>query len=217
MCGFVGFVDKASNKKKIVKDMADIIKHRGPDSDGYYVGNDVAIGFRRLSIIDLEGGTQPIYNEDNTKLVFLNGEIYNYKEIKAALIKKGHKFKTNADTEVILHGYEEYGKDLLNKLRGMFAFVVYDIKDKSLFGARDFFGIKPLYYYLTDDEFMFGSEIKSFLGHPDFKKELNKEMLKQYLTFQYSPSEDTFFKNVRIIFISSKYFIQNPARIVDGD
>ena len=196
MCGFVGFVDKASNKKKIVKDMADIIKHRGPDSDGYYVGNDVAIGFRRLSIIDLEGGTQPIYNEDNTKLVFLNGEIYNYKEIKAALIKKGHKFKTNADTEVILHGYEEYGKDLLNKLRGMFAFVVYDIKDKSLFGARDFFGIKPLYYYLTDDEFMFGSEIKSFLGHPDFKKELNKEMLKQYLTFQYSPSEDTFFKNV---------------------
>ncbi len=196
MCGFVGFVDKASNKKRIVKEMADIIIHRGPDSDGYYVGDDFAIGFRRLSIIDLDGGSQPIYNEDNTKLVVFNGEIYNYKEIKEKLVKRGHKFKTDADTEVLLHGYEEYGNDLLNKLRGMFAFVIYDIKDNSLFGARDFFGIKPLYYYLTDDEFMFGSEIKSFLGHPNFNKELNKEMLKQYLTFQYSPSEDTFFKNV---------------------
>ena len=196
MCGFVGFVDKAKNKKKIIKDMADIIKHRGPDSDGYYVDDNFAIGFRRLSIIDLAGGDQPIYNEDNTKLITFNGEIYNYKEIKEDLIKNGHKFKTNSDTEVLLHGYEEYGAKLLNKLRGMFAFVIYDVKNNSLFGARDFYGIKPLYYYQNDNEFMFGSEIKSFLAHPDFKKELNRDMLKQYLTFQYSVLEDTFFKNV---------------------
>ena len=196
MCGFVGFADKANNKKKIIKDMADIIKHRGPDSDGYYIGTDCALGFRRLSIIDLSGGDQPIYNEDNSKIITFNGEIYNYQEIRKDLVSKGHKFKTNSDTEVLLHGYEEYGAKLLNKLRGMFAFVIYDINDNSLFAARDFYGIKPLYYYKTDEEFMFGSEIKSFLGHPNFKKELNRDMLKQYLTFQYSVGEDTFFKNV---------------------
>lgn len=195
MCGIVGFVDKSKNKKKIIKDMANLIKHRGPDSDGYYVDDDVALGFRRLSIIDLEGGDQPIYNEDKTKLVFMNGEIYNYKELKEDLISKGHKFSTNADTEVILHGYEEYREDILSMLRGMFAFVIYDIKAKELFGARDFYGIKPFYYYVTDDEFMYGSEIKSFLGHPNFQKELNRDMLEDYLTFQYSVGEDTFFKD----------------------
>ena len=196
MCGFVGFVDKAKNKKKIVKDMADIIKHRGPDSDGYYVGEDCALGFRRLSIIDLDGGSQPIYNENKDKVIVFNGEIYNYQEIKEDLLKKKHIFTTDADTEVILHGYEEYGDKILNKLRGMFAFIIYDIKENTIFGARDFYGIKPMYYYKTDDEFMFGSEIKSFLAHPNFKKELNRDMLKQYLTFQYSVGEHTFFKNV---------------------
>ena len=196
MCGFVGFIDKKKNKKKIIKDMADIIVHRGPDSDGYYVDEDCALGFRRLSIIDLSGGTQPIYNEDNSLAIIFNGEIYNYKEIKEELVKKGHKFRTESDTEVLIHGYEEYKEGVLDKLRGMFAFVIYDTRDKSLFGARDFYGIKPLYYYKDDNEFMFGSEIKSFLGHPGFKKELNRDMLKQYLTFQYSVGEDTFFKNV---------------------
>jgi len=196
MCGFVGFVDKAKNKKKIVKDMADIISHRGPDSDGYYVGDNCALGFRRLSIIDLDGGSQPIYNEKKDKVIVFNGEVYNYQEIKDDLLKKKHIFSTNTDTEVILHGYEEYGDKILNKLRGMFAFIIYDIKENIIFGARDFYGIKPLYYYQTEDEFMFGSEIKSFLAHPNFKKELNRDMLKQYLTFQYSVSEDSFFKNV---------------------
>ena len=176
--------------------MADIIVHRGPDSDGYYVNDDCALGFRRLSIIDLEGGSQPIYNENKDKVIVFNGEIYNYREIKKDLLKKKHVFSTDTDTEVILHGYEEYKEEILNKLRGMFSFIIYDIKDNSIFGARDFYGIKPMYYYKTDDEFMFGSEIKSFLGHPNFKKELNKDMLKQYLTFQYSVSEDSFFKNV---------------------
>ena len=196
MCGFVGFVDKVNNKKKIIKDMADIIRHRGPDSDGYYVNDDFALGFRRLSIIDLDGGTQPIYNEKKDKVIVFNGEIYNYKEIKKDLLDKGYKFSTKTDTEVILHGYEEYHEKVLDKLRGMFAFIIYDKEDNSIFGARDFYGIKPMYYYTCDDEFMFGSEIKSFLGHPNFKKELNRDMLKQYLTFQYSVGEDTFFKNV---------------------
>ena len=196
MCGFVGFVDKEKNKKKIIKDMADIIVHRGPDSDGYYTNDSIALGFRRLSIIDLDGGSQPIYNKDKSKVIVFNGEIYNYKELREELVAKGYEFVTKSDTEVILHGYEEYDSEILNKLRGMFAFIIYDSKDDSIFGARDFYGIKPLYYYKTDEEFMFGSEIKSFLGHPKFKKELNRDMLKQYLTFQYSVSEDTFFKNV---------------------
>ena len=140
MCGFVGFVDKAKDKKKIVKDMALKIVHRGPDSDGYYIGDDCALGFRRLSIIDLAGGDQPIYNEDKTKVIVFNGEIYNYQEIRETLIERGHKFKTSSDTEVLLHGYEEYGSKLLNKLRGMFAFIIYDISNNKLFGARDFYG-----------------------------------------------------------------------------
>lgn len=212
MCGFVGFIDKEKNKKKIIKDMADIIIHRGPDSDGYYVDDNCALGFRRLSIIDLDGGTQPIYNEDKSKVIIFNGEIYNYKEIKKDLIKKGHKFSTESDTEVILHGYEEYNEDILSKLRGMFAFVIYDTANKSLFGARDFYGIKPFYYYKNSDEFIFGSEIKSFLGHPNFKKELNRDMLKQYLTFQYSVLEDTFFKNVYKL-MPGHYFVYKDGNL----
>lgn len=196
MCGIVGFADKSKDKKKIIKDMADLIKHRGPDSDGYYVDDNVALGFRRLSIIDLDGGSQPIYNEDKTKLVFLNGEIYNYAYLKEDLIAKGHKFTTETDTEVLLHGYEEYHEDLLSMLRGMFAFIIYDTKTKEIFGARDFYGIKPMYYYKDQKEFIFGSEIKSFLAHPKFHKELNRDMLEDYLTFQYSVGSDTFFKNV---------------------
>ncbi len=196
MCGFVGFINHQKEKQKIIKDMNDLIIHRGPDSEGYYVDDDIAIGFRRLSIIDLKGGDQPIYNENKDKLIVFNGEIYNHQEIREDLIKKGHKFKTKTDTEVILHGYEEYKEDVLNKLRGMFSFVIYDIKNKEFFGARDFFGIKPFYYYQNNEDFFFGSEIKSFLGNPQFKKELNKKMLKQYLTFQYSVGEESFFKNV---------------------
>ena len=124
MCGFVGFISKDNNKKKIIKDMADIIVHRGPDSDGYYVDDNVALGFRRLSIIDLDGGSQPIYNEKKDKVIIFNGEIYNYKEIREDLVNKGHIFSTDSDTEVLLHGYEEYKEKLLNKLRGMFAFII---------------------------------------------------------------------------------------------
>jgi len=198
MCGFVGIIDnkKETEKKKIIKKMADRIIHRGPDSDGYFVDNNMALGFRRLSIIDLDGGSQPIYNEKKDIVMVFNGEIYNYKTLREDLISKNHKFKTNTDSEVIVHGYEEYGEEIFNKLRGMFATLIYDIKNKKIVGARDHFGIKPFYYYKKDGMYLFGSEIKSFLEHPDFKKEVNKKALKMYLVFQYSIYEETFFKNV---------------------
>lgn len=197
MCGFVGFTNTKDNSNRIIEDMMDKIRHRGPDSGGKYTDGDIALGFRRLSIIDItESGDQPIYNEDKSKVILFNGEIYNFQSIREELIAKGHIFTTKTDSEVLLHGYEEYGESLLGKLRGMFAFVIWDTKTKELFGARDFFGIKPLYYALMGDTFMFGSEIKAFLAHPDFKKELNEAALENYLTFQYSPTNETFFKNV---------------------
>lgn len=197
MCGFVGFTNTGNNSNRIIEDMMDKIRHRGPDSGGKHVDGDIALGFRRLSIIDITAsGDQPIYNEDKSKVLLFNGEIYNFQSIREELIAKGHTFTTKTDSEVLLHGYEEYGEELLNKLRGMFAFVIWDMNTKELFGARDFFGIKPLYYAQMGDTFMFGSEIKAFLAHPDFKKELNEAALESYLTFQYSPMEETFFKNV---------------------
>ena len=198
MCGFCGFADhknSAKDKKQIIKAMADRIIHRGPDSDGYYVDDNVGLGFRRLAIIDLKGGDQPLYNEDKTMCVFFNGEIYNYKLLRKDLEKAGHKFKCNADTEVLVHGYEEYGTELFNKLRGMFGFVIYDIKNEEIIGVRDYFGIKPFYYYKDDETFMFGSEIKSFLSNPDFKKALNKDVLKMYLSYGTNHMEECFFEN----------------------
>lgn len=198
MCGFVGFADKIDSKEKqtVIKKMADRIIHRGPDSDGYFTDENVALGFRRLSIVDLAGGDQPIFNEDGNLVIVFNGEIYNHKELRAVLEEKGHLFKTNADTEVILHGFEEYGEELFSKLRGMFAFVIYNRTTHELVGCRDPFGIKPMYYYRAENELMFASEIKGFLDHPNFVKEVNKKSLKMYLIFQYSVFEETFFKNV---------------------
>ena len=197
MCGYVGFTNTSNDSNVIIGNMMDKIKHRGPDSEGKYVDGDIALGFRRLSIIDISShGDQPIYNEDSSKVLVFNGEIYNYRFIREELIAKGHTFTTDTDSEVLLHGYEEYGDELLNKLRGMFSFVIWDKESKELFGARDFFGIKPLYYAVMGKTFMFGSEIKSFLPHPDFVKELNESALENYLTFQYSPTSDTFFRNV---------------------
>ena len=170
------------------------IIHRGPDAEGIYVDDYVALGQRRLSIIDIKGGDQPIYNEDKSVLIVYNGEVYNYKELKEEL--KEYKFTTNTDTEVILHGYEKWGHELLNKLRGMFAFAIYDKNKDEVFIARDQFGIKPLYYYKNNDVILFGSEIKSFLAHPKFIKELNRELLGPYLTFSFTPTDETFFRNV---------------------
>lgn len=196
MCGFTGYVNKRKKTKKTIKEMGDMIAHRGPDDEKYYIDNDISLAFRRLSFLDLKNGSQPMYNEEENMVIVYNGEIYNFLELREDLIKKGHQFKTNSDTEVIIHGYEEYKEKIVNKLRGMFAFVIWNTETKELFGARDPFGIKPFYYTLQNETFIFGSEIKSFLKCPDFKKELNKEALKPYLTFQYSVLEETFFKDV---------------------
>lgn len=195
MCGIAGFIGKDKDKKKILKNMCDRIKHRGPDAQGYYVKGDVALGQRRLSIIDIEGGKQPMFSKDEKLVVVFNGEIYNYQELKSEL--SDYPFQTNSDTEVLLYGYKEWGSELPKHLRGMFAFALYDIEDKTLFCARDPFGIKPFYYYQNDGDFMFASEIKAFLDHPKFKKEFNETILAPYLSFSFTPTTETFFKGVK--------------------
>lgn len=206
MCGIVGFTNNIDNSNTVIKEMMDRIKHRGPDAEGEYIDDGIALGHRRLSIIDVSSqGDQPIFNEDGSLVLVFNGEIYNYKIIREKLTEAGHVFKTNTDTEVLIHGYEEYGEKLLNMLRGMFSFVIWDKNKKELFGARDFFGIKPMYYAVMDKTFIFGSEIKSFLAHPHFKMELNTKALENYLTFQYSPTSETFFKNVHKL-LPAHYF-----------
>ncbi|MDE6182181.1 MAG: asparagine synthase (glutamine-hydrolyzing) [Eubacteriales bacterium] len=196
MCGFTGFTGNIENREQIIKNMMNKIIHRGPDSEGIHTDENVTLGFRRLSIIGLENGSQPMYNEDKSVVIVFNGEIYNYKGIKEWLIEKGHIFKSEADTEVLVHLYEEKGMDMLNDLRGMFAFTIYDMKKNELYAVRDFFGIKPLYYSMVNGNLLFGSEIKSFLEYPEFKKEVNEIALENYLSFQYSVLEETFFKGV---------------------
>lgn len=196
MCGFVGFTNYIKDDGTVINAMMDKIVHRGPDSAGFYTDADIALGFRRLSIIDLSEGNQPMFNEDGSLVLVFNGEIYNFKDLRQELEAQGHTFANNSDSEVLLHGYEQWGEDLVKRLRGMFAFVIYNKADGSVFGARDMFGIKPFYYTVTENTFMFGSEIKSFLAHPEFEKQLNEEALAHYLSFQYSPTEETFFKGV---------------------
>ncbi len=197
MCGFAGYTgDVDGDKKEILKKMTDKIAHRGPDQEGLFTDADVALGFRRLSIIDLDNGSQPMFNETNDVAIIFNGEIYNHLDIRKELIEKGHEFANNSDTECLIHGYEEYGIDILYKLRGMFAFMIYDSKKKLMFGARDFFGIKPFYYTNTGSNLVFGSEIKSILEFPGIKKEVNEEALEQYMSFQYSVLPETFFKGI---------------------
>ena len=195
MCGIVGFAPVKENGAEILKQMMDRIAHRGPDGEGQFVDEYVALGHRRLSIIDLAGGTQPMATEH--LVVVFNGEIYNYLELKKELENKGHHFKTNSDTEVLLHGYEEYHYEIVNHLRGMCSFALYDTTTHELFCARDHFGIKPFYYYFDQEHFLFASEIKGFLDHPDFKKELNRDVLDIYLKMNFVAGEQTFFKNVK--------------------
>ena len=218
MCGIVAFVDneKPQLKDTLIKKMKDRIIHRGPDAEGQYVDDDVALGFRRLSFVEVKSGNQPIFNEDQSKLIEFNGEIYNFEELRGELIEKGHTFTTHADTEVILHGYEEWGKDVLQKLRGMFAFIIWDTKTKEMFGARDHFGIKPLYYAQMNGTFFVGSEIKAFLDHPNFEMELNKRALKSYMTFQYNVTQETFFKGVYRL-PEAHYFTYKDGKFVDFD
>lgn len=196
MCGICGFVGGNENQISILADMMEAIHHRGPDSNGAFQNNEVSLGFCRLSIIDLKTGNQPLFNEDRTMCLVFNGEIYNYRELREELKQKGHKFSTDSDSETLLHGYEEYGKKLLKKLRGMFAFVIWDSSRKRLFAARDFFGIKPFYYAEIGGHFVFASEIKSILFFPGYQKKVNEKALEQYLSFQYSVLNESFFEGI---------------------
>ena len=195
MCGIVGLVTK-KEKENTIKLMSDRIKHRGPDGDGYFIDGDVALGHRRLSIIDLSSGDQPMFNEDGSVVTVFNGEIYNYQQLKEELKALGHDFRTKSDTEVLVHGYEEWHTDLPKHLRGMFAFAIYDKNKNEVFLARDNFGIKPLYYAKMNDTFMFESEIKAFLDVPAFEKVFNESILETYLEFSFVPTNETFFKGV---------------------
>ncbi len=196
MCGICGFIGDAMEREPVLERMMQAIRHRGSDGSGVFLDGKVALGFQRLSIIDLEQGMQPMRNETGDRVLVFNGEIYNYRELREELVRRGHQFKTRSDSEVLLHGYEEHGAGLLGKLRGMFSFAVWDEEREELFAARDFFGIKPFYYAMVGDVLVFASEIKSILEYPGYRMEVNEEALEQYLSFQYSVLPETFFRGI---------------------
>ena len=197
MCGICGFFGKKKNKREIVEKMKEKLVHRGPDAQGSFVNDSVALGFRRLSIIDLEGGLQPMKSSSQNLTVVFNGEIYNYQELREQMEReKKILFVTRSDTETLVNGLEAYGPAFVEQLRGMFAFAVWNEKKEELMLARDFFGIKPLFYTVVDGNFVFASEIKSILQFPGVPKKLNERALEQYLSFQYSVLEETFFEGI---------------------
>ena len=197
MCGIAGYVTTEHKPDQVIlKKMTDRIAHRGPDGEGFYLDDVCALGHRRLAIIDLEGGSQPIYSPDRRYVIVYNGEIYNYRELRQELADAGTAFYTKSDTEAILAGYVKWGADVVLHLRGMYAFAIWDSVRRALFMARDPWGIKPLYYYQNGGTFMFGSEVKAFLDHPDFHKEFNESSLASYLCFNSVPTEESFFKGV---------------------
>ena len=194
MCGICGF---SWNDEALIRRMADRIVHRGPDQEGFFCTDSMSLGFRRLSIIDLsENGSQPMFNEDNTVCLVFNGEIYNFQELRPQLEARGHRFRSNTDSEVILHGYEEYGIDVVNHLRGMFGFALYDTVRKRLLLARDRIGIKPLYYTRQNGRLVFGSEIKSILQDPGVERQVNHQALYDYLGFEFVPAPETMFAGI---------------------
>ncbi|MGB6130417.1 MAG: asparagine synthase (glutamine-hydrolyzing) [Acidobacteriaceae bacterium] len=199
MCGICGkymFDREASVPAPLIRSMADAIRHRGPDDEGFYVSGQIGLGFRRLSIIDLSGGHQPLSNEDGTVWIVFNGEIYNYQDLRVELLQKGHTFRTQSDTEVIVHLYEEYGRDCVQRLRGMFAFAIWDERERTLFLARDRVGIKPLYYHVHRDFIAFGSEMKAILADAAVPREVAPELIDRFLTYYYMPGNETLLKNL---------------------
>lgn len=211
MCGLVGFIDERKPDRELLVRMTDKLVHRGPDSAGYFVDHYAALGFRRLSIIDLESGDQPIYNEDGSVVLMCNGEIFNYVELRKALVQKGHHFRTRSDVEVLLHLYEEHGVDFLDKINGQFAFVIYDRKNRRLFLARDHFGINPLYYTVVNGLLIFASEIKAILEHPRVPREVDLTGLDQTLSFPGLVSPRTMFKGIQSLKSGHYIVVENGA------
>jgi asparagine synthase (glutamine-hydrolysing) len=200
MCGLTGFTGEVLDYNEVIGKMTDVITHRGPDSSGVYTDDGICMGFRRLSIIDIAAtGDQPIYNEDKNLVIMFNGEIYNYQQLREELIGLGHQFYTHTDTEVILHGFEEWQEKVLDRLRGMFCFAIWNRQEKSLFMARDFFGIKPMHYAMVDGHLVYGSEIKSILEFPGFEKKLNLKALDSYLSFEYVVPPQTMFEGITVL------------------
>ncbi|MGA9772445.1 MAG: asparagine synthase (glutamine-hydrolyzing) [Blastocatellia bacterium] len=201
MCGIAGMFDSettmsTAESREALKRMCDVIEHRGPDDEGFYVEGGVALGMRRLSIIDLFTGHQPISNEDGSVWIVFNGEIYNYREIRQELIGRGHVFQTGSDTEVIVHLYEDEGEACVEKLRGMFAFAIYDKRERKLFLARDRVGVKPLHYAVAGNRIIFGSEIKSLLQHPAVNREVNFDAISDFFSFGYVPDPHSAFRGI---------------------
>ena len=198
MCGIAGIIDPAATpERRLIERMCRVMSHRGPDGEGYYVEGPAALGHRRLSIIDLEGGAQPISNEDGTLWLTFNGEIYNFMGLRDDLVAKGHVFRTRSDSETIVHAFEEYGEDCLERLRGMFAFAIWDSVKKELFMARDRLGKKPLYYYADRGRLLFASELKAILEDSRVPRELDTMAVADYFTYHYVPFPGTIFKGIR--------------------
>src|SRR5882672_6923856 len=203
MCGITGWANFDSRKpppdgaKDLLHAMCERMVHRGPDSEGLMVATGVALGMRRLAIIDLVSGEQPVYNEDKTIAVVLNGELYNYREVRDDLEKRGHTFRSASDTEILPHLYEEYGQEMVKQINGMFAFALWDAKRRRLFIARDRFGEKPLYWGVFDNTLLFASEPKVLLAHPSIKTSLNLQALRQYLSFDYVPAPLSIYEGIR--------------------
>ena len=198
MCGIVGIVSKSENLKNFpIRKFTDTLTHRGPDDSGYYTDEHAALGHRRLSIIDLAGGRQPIFNEDHTKCIIFNGEIYNFPELRIDLEKRGHVFSTRSDTETILHAYEQWGESCVEYLRGMFALAIWDSRNKRLFIARDRVGIKPLFYAEYAGRFHFASEMKAILAETSFPREIDEIALTSYFTYSYIPAPLTIYSGIK--------------------
>jgi len=200
MCGIAGVFEFGGDTQvdsAVLRRMCDVMAHRGPDDDGLFTQGEVGLGMRRLSIVDLATGHQPLSNEDGSVWIVFNGEIYNHLDLRQRLIARGHRYRTQSDTETIVHLYEEYGKDCVQHLRGMFAFAIWDANRKSLFIARDRLGIKPLYYRLSAGNFIFGSEIKVLLAYPEEPRDFNRGALPEYLAFGYLSGDETFYNGVR--------------------
>jgi asparagine synthase (glutamine-hydrolysing) len=198
MCGIAGiFSRRAPQPPLLIRQMTDAIRHRGPDSSGFFEDTFCSLGHRRLSIIDVASGRQPMFNEDDRLAIVYNGEIYNHAELDVTLRGEGHRYRSQCDTETIVHAYEQWGADCLNRLRGMFAFAIWDRERKELFCARDRLGIKPFYYYYDSNVFLFASEIKALLEHPAVSRRLEQQALPEYLAFGYGSGEETLFRGIR--------------------